>query len=120
MIIIQISSTYNSISKRTSPPPPIEPGGTHARSPSPEPPYLWKRIYLLSWVLVTIGNYKKNHPTLGFLGKSSRDCCQEYPISLENGNAHAPPYALEWGGGGGGDRDFTPSDMHFSFTSKGL
>ena len=32
---------------RSPPPPqtPIEPGGTYARSPSPEPPYLGKRIY---------------------------------------------------------------------------
>ena len=41
------------------PPPPIEPGGIYARSPSPEPPYLGKRIYPLSRVLVTIGNYNK-------------------------------------------------------------
>ena len=49
-------------------PTPIEPGGTYARSPSTEPPYLGKRLYPLSRVFVTIGNYKNMTPFPGFLG----------------------------------------------------
>ena len=47
-----------------SAPTPIEPGGTYARSPSSESPISGKRIYPLSRVLVTIGNYKE-HPFSG-------------------------------------------------------
>ena len=40
----------------------------------------------------------KTPPFPGFLGKSSRDYGQKIPpLSRENGNAHAAPYAFEWG-----------------------
>ena len=56
----------------------IEPGGTYDHSPSPEPPYLWKRIskdippppisgIAYRWQL------QKTPPFPGFLGKSARD-----------------------------------------------
>ena len=63
------------------PPTPIESGGTHARSPSPEPPYLGKRIYIrpmpptpiLAWVLVIIGRtYTKHALSRAFSGQRTQ------------------------------------------------
>ena len=86
-------------------PTPIEPGGTYARSPSTEPPYLGEMIYPLFRVLVTIGNYKK-HPFSWFSWEiSPRDYGQQNtPLSRENGNVHAAPLCIRVGGGGGGVR----------------
>ena len=61
------------------PPTPVDPGGTYARSPSPDPPYLGTRLYPLSRVLVTIGSYIKTPPFPCFLGKSSQDYSQTIP-----------------------------------------
>ena len=62
---------------------PIEPGGTYARSPSPESPYyLRKKIYPLSWVLVTIGSYKKHRLFQTFSGnlpKRAKTMAKKYP-----------------------------------------
>ena len=82
-------------------PTPIEPGGTYARSSSPEPPYLGKRIYTCThvygyWLPLAM---TKTPPFPGFLGKSSRDYGQKYPISREWECACGP---LSGGGGGGG------------------
>ena len=54
---------------------------------------------------------QKTPPFPGFLGKFSRDyTAKKYPLSRENGNAHAAPLCLRvgaqvrtrpWGGGGG-------------------
>ena len=68
----ETSVPFTDVRSNPPPPTPIEPGGTYAHSPSPEPPYLGKRIfkdippylgkrilpriYPLSRVLVTVGN----------------------------------------------------------------
>ena len=84
-------------------PPPIEPGGTYAHSASPEPPppsHLGKRIsknippYLGYWLPLAI---TKNIPFSWFSREIFRDYGQKYPLSRENGNAHAAPICVRVG-----------------------
>ena len=83
------------------PPPPIESGGyTYARSSSRESPISGERIYPLSRVLVTIGNYKDNISS-GFFREIFQRLGPKYPLSWENGNTHAAPLCIRVGGGGG-------------------
>ena len=75
----------------TPAPTPIEPGGTYAHSPLPEPPYLGY------WLPLAI---TKTPPFPGFLGKCSRDYGQKIPPFPEKtGIRMRPPYAFEWGPG---------------------
>ena len=73
-------------------------GGTYACSPSPEPPYLGKKDIPLISGIGYHWQWQKTPTFLSFLGKSSRDYSQKYPLSRENGNTHAAPlHAFEWG-----------------------
>ena len=79
---LHLSSEKVSALFRARPPTLIEPGGTYAHSPSPEPPISGKRIsrdippYLRYWLPLAI---TENIPFPGFLGKSSRDYGQKIP-----------------------------------------
>ena len=70
-------------------------------------PLSWEKgLYALSWVLVTVGKYKK-HPRLAvfraFSGNLPENIIisKKYPLPRENGYTHASPNAFEWGRGGG-------------------
>ena len=90
------------------PPTPIEPGGTYARSPSPEPP--------ISGIGIPLA-MTKNTPFSGLSRKSYRDYCQIYPLSRENGNIRMrPPHAFEWGRGRGAGQD---NQMHQQKLTRG-
>ena len=87
-----------------SPPPPpipIEPVGTYARSSSPEPSYLGKRIspYLGHWL--PFSNYKET-PLRVFSRNLLETTAQKYTLSREKVNLHAAPSCIQVGGGGGG------------------
>ena len=89
--------------KQSPTPTPIEQGGTYAHSPSPEPPYLRKRIYTpppLSRVLVTIGNYKKKPLSVLSLEIFLRLLPNNTPFPEKMGIRMRPPHAFDWGGGG--------------------
>ena len=77
-------NTYYMPCFQPGPPPPIEPGGIYAHSPSPEPPYLGEMISKdihvpPSWVLVTVGNYKKLPLFCVFSGILPKTTDQKYP-----------------------------------------
>ena len=65
-------------------------GGSYmliAHSPSPEFPFLGKKIYPLSRVLVTIGNYTKNTPLYRAVsGNLPETTPQKHTLFRENGN----------------------------------
>ena len=83
-------------------PTPIEPGGTYASSPSPEPPppISGEGYTPLSRVLLTIGNYKKHTLFRVFSGNLPETTDKNYTPSRENGNTHAAPSCIRVGGGG--------------------
>ena len=86
------------------PPTPIESGGTYARSSSPETPYLGKKIYPSSRVLVTT-------PFPGF----SREIFPRLRptntlLPEEMGTHMRPPYAFEWVPGYADSSKSTPRD----------
>ena len=93
------------------PPFPIEPGGTYARSPPPEPPISGIGYH---WQL------QKNTPFPDFVGKSSRDYGPKiYPpppsLSLSKmGIRMRPLMHSSWGGGGGGWSEFSLL-RHFAY-----
>ena len=84
-------------------PTPIEPGGSHAHSPSPQPSPLSQEkdirmlTYLGYWLPLVI---TKNTPFPSFLGKSSQDyTVKNTPFPEKMGTRMRPPYAFEWGPG---------------------
>ena len=107
---------YMAQSWRFPPPPPfhIEPGGTctYARCTSPEPPYLGKIIPPISGIGYH-WQFLKSIPIPGFLGKSSRENNQKYPLPREIGNTHATPLCIRVGRGRGGG----PGDMTLNILS---
>ena len=81
----------------------IEPGDTymllrrHLPLPCPPPPHLGKKNDItypyISWVLVTIGNYKNKTKISGNCPETTPPPPKKknIPISRENGNMHAAP-----------------------------
>ena len=58
--------------------------------------------------MVTIGNYKTTSPFPGFLGANfPATTPQTTPLSEKMETRMRPPYAFEWGGGGGELRNHT-------------
>ena len=75
-----------------NPSPSLESGGTYARSPSPEPPYL--RYWLSREIFLRL------RP-------------QNTPFPKKMGTRLRPPYAFESGGGGGGGQAVNSSPFKF-------
>ena len=90
-----ISLILVKLSDSPGPPTSIEPGGTYARSSSPEPQYLRKRINpSISGIIGYHWQLQKNIPFAWFSQEIfSRLWPQNPPppLSRENGNAHAAP-----------------------------
>ena len=94
---------YQTQAPAPPPPTPIEPGGTYAHSPSPEPPYLGKRIFKDIPPYLGIGyrwQLQNTLPFPGFLGKSSRDYGQKYPHFLRKWECASGPLMHSSGGPG--------------------
>ena len=86
-------------------PTPIETGGIYAHTPLPDnPPPLSREKdiqgytpYLGYWLPLAIT--KKTPLFLVFSVNLPETTAKKYPLSRENGNSHAAPYAFEWGPG---------------------
>ena len=96
------------VSSDHGPPTPIKPMGTYGHSASPEPPPPpisekgYPRVYPLSRVLVTVGNYKHHSRYLVFsiIFPRLRPKIPPFPRKLER--ASGPLMHSSGGGGGGG------------------
>ena len=96
-------------------PPPSHRRCTYAHSPSLEPPYLGKRIYPLSRVLVTIGNYKKHPLFRVLLGNLHETTAKKYPPFPRKWEYACGPSCIRVGGGGGALGSYY---VHISTTSS--
>ena len=104
--IYHLHTSFIGLISRPLPPPPpptdIEPGGTHARSRSPEPPYIGKRIYplylgyWLPWAIT------KNTPFSGLSREISPRLRPKYPPFPRKWECACGPLMHSSGGGGGG------------------
>ena len=97
------------------PPTPIEPGGTYAHYPSPEPPYLGKRIskviapYLGYWLPLAI---TKTPLFLVFSGNLPETTARNTPFPEKMGTRMRPPYAVHSSGGPGDHAQSAIKQLH--------
>ena len=99
------SFSYTGQPPAPPPPPPPHSHGTMrylCSLPVTCTPCLGKGYTLLSWVLVTIGNYKKHPLFRVFSGILPKITAKNTPFPQKTGISMRSPYAFEWGGGGRG------------------